>query len=335
MLGIIYKLRKSSIGKKIKSNNSVVVQWIKKVIRFFVKNEWKECRKSYGEENPDIIFYVIRRDAAVVGLFSYVFSVLSHIKYALKNGWIPVVDMKNYLNAYLYDDEIGKINSWEYYFIQPCGYSLEEVYRSKNVILSDGNIRDDRPRPTKALLENENGLLDEWREVVSNYLIMNETTKNCVDKEWKKLFLEKERVLGIICRGTDYTYLKPKGHPIQPEVLDIVKKANTVIEKFNLNKVFIATEDIKIYEEIKSGLSIEAVTNSKKWVDYQGDYLAVYTNKLGRSNDKYLSGLEYLTTIGILSRCNCLIGGRPGGATAAMLLSKGYEYTYFWYLGDY
>lgn len=59
-------------------------------------------------------------------MFSYFNTILGGIAYADKKGYIPVVDMKNYPNTYLFSDEVGRVNAWEYYFEQPGGMSLEE-----------------------------------------------------------------------------------------------------------------------------------------------------------------------------------------------------------------
>jgi hypothetical protein len=56
---------------------------------------------------------------------------------------------------------------------------------------------------------------------------------------------------------------------------------------------------------------------------------------IDRKNDNYHKGLEYLTTIYMLSKCNALIAGQCGGTTGAVLLSKNHEFSYLWDLGYY
>ena len=47
-----------------------------------------------------------------------------------------------------------------------------------------------------------------------------------------------------------------------------------------------------------------------------------------RENDSYYKGLEYFSSIVILSRCQALIGGNTGGSCAAMFMNNmKYEYT--------
>ena len=63
------------------------------------------------------------------------FYVIQQIGYAEKNNYIPVVDFKNYKTQYNIADE----NAWECFFEQISNYSLDEVYQSKNVVLSGIN----------------------------------------------------------------------------------------------------------------------------------------------------------------------------------------------------
>ena len=52
----------------------------KKVKGLYKKIILRERRKSYGNENPDKIFYVISSPSPAVGLFSYVLTFLGKIK---------------------------------------------------------------------------------------------------------------------------------------------------------------------------------------------------------------------------------------------------------------
>ncbi len=73
-------------------------------------------------------YYIIRRADPMVGLFSNYIVFAGHIRFALANGLLPVIDMRNFPNAYLEPKLLGKENAWEYYFRQPFDISLEEAY---------------------------------------------------------------------------------------------------------------------------------------------------------------------------------------------------------------
>ena len=75
------------------------------------------------------------------------------------------------------------------------------------------------------------------------------------------------------------------------------------------------------------------------WFRYQATYLEMkYHLKqiLKGKNESYIKGLEYLSSMVILSRCKGLIGGNCGGSKLALMLSNlDYEYWHLWDLGLY
>lgn len=55
-----------------------------------------------------------------------------------------------------------------------------------------------------------------------------------------------------------------------------------------------------------------------------------------RKNDNYLSGLEYLSSIILLSRCTALVGGNCGGTLGALFFNdEKYEFVHVFNLGLY
>jgi hypothetical protein len=53
-------------------------------------------------------------------------------------------------------------------------------------------------------------------------------------------------------------------------------------------------------------------------------------------NEIYNRGIEYLSSIYLLSRCDALIGGNCGGSISALLMNGGkYEFTEIFNLGLY
>lgn len=311
-----------------------LVQPLRIAKRKMIEFKMREVKKNFGSCNPDKQIYVIRRSDANCGLFSYFITVLGHLKTADEKGYVPVVDMQNYENTYLYQNELGKINSWEYYFEPVSEVTIEQAYNSKNVILSDSGIPRVIPEGTISSLMNENGVMDAWRMLYKKYIRLKPEVKAKMDEERSMLIQPGERILGVICRGTDYTNFKPVGHWVQPDASVIIEKAEKCMDEWNCDKIFLATEDTDVYEEFKKAFPGRVIVNSKQWVQYDGKQ-GINNYGSARDNDKMLQGLEYLTTIYILSKCNCLIGGRAGGTVGAMVMSEGYEKQYFWDLGKY
>ena len=104
-------------------------------------NYYLEKRKSFGDANPETIFYVIRRRPPGWGYFSNLFHVAQGLLYAEEKGYTPIVDMENYWMSELSSVKgvDGEKNAWCYFFKQVSEYSLSQVYQSKNVILSDAS----------------------------------------------------------------------------------------------------------------------------------------------------------------------------------------------------
>ena len=315
----------------------MISYYLKTFGRFLSAMRWRMkygiCKKSLGEKNPDKTVYVIRRNNPRVGLFSYVSTVLGHIHYARKKGYVPVVDMMNYPNSYLAPEKVGKENSWEYYFKQPAGISLQDAYQSKNVVFA-GNDPWERPTSEPVMFRQKSFIRKQWRRYVQNNIHLSDTVITRTEEARKRLFPEGARILGIKCRGTDFLALHPKGHPVQPEIEDVIAKAWEVIRAYKIDKVFIATEDRSIEEVFEKEFGNMLIISEQTRREYDGIHF-ISQMRGTRENDQYLDGLEYLTTILLLAKCNCFLSGRNGGAMGVELFTDGFEYEYIWDLGTY
>ncbi len=149
--------------------------------RIIQKMHKEETHKSFGEKNPDKVFYIVKRDLEREGLMSYANNFLGHIVYASEQGWIPVVDMQNYRNTYLEEADFGKKNAWEFFFKQPTKYSLEEAYQSKNVVISNG-----QPSPFR-LVDEDGDLLEEWHENWQEYIHFADEAQKIMDREFRRI----------------------------------------------------------------------------------------------------------------------------------------------------
>lgn len=179
--------------------------------------DWSEHYIKRGDPSKPT-YYIIRRQISLVGLLSNFMVFAGHIRYALSKGWLPVVDMQNYPNAYLAPEKLGKENSWEYYFEQPLRINLEVAYAGENVILSDGGANLPRPDTARmAFFENRDNVLTEWRMLLKLGLLkVKPALLQEIAAVRQKLFAPTDRVLGVLLRGTDYVANRPHGHHIPP-----------------------------------------------------------------------------------------------------------------------
>lgn len=140
--------------------------------------------------------------------------------------------------------------------------------------------------------------------------------------EYELLEIGKVSVLGVAVRGTDYIRLKPKNHPKQPTVEQIIAKVQFKMNEGNYAKIYLDTEEKYIYEMFckKFGADIILI-NNRQWYDQEyknmGNELVDIIH-FQRDNDDYLKGIEYLSSILLLSKCKGLIAGISVATFAAL-----------------
>ena len=281
-------------------------------------------------------YYIISHKSESAGLFYRFIHVAGHIRHALFNGWLPVVDMQNYPNPYLPPEKLGKENSWEYYFEQPLRIGLEQAYNGANVILSNAN--EILPRPTWAMpfYENNNNICTEWRMLIKLGLLkIKPAIMQEIATVREKLFNPNDRVLGVLLRGTDYVAKKLKWHPIPPPVEFALSTVVAKLKEWNCNKIFLATEDKSIVKAFKNVFRNTCIILDREYVDYKVPGQAVGLVRIDRPNDHFIQGKDYLTQMVLLSTCNDFVAARCSGSVAVMLLEKSFEHTYFFNLGRY
>lgn len=303
-----------------------------KIYYFFVYPEGKEKKCSYGNENPNRTYYVIRPIRnSVEGLMSLLNFVCLNIKYATFKGFDPVVDFKNYKTQYNIND---LDNAWEYFFEKLGDTNLEDVYKSKNVVVSG------LEQMINPYWDDDNWFCDdalkEIRSIVNDYICVRQDILDKVNNEIVSLNLDK--TLGLYLRGTDYTSLKPSGHPIQPNIESACLQAKEIMNKNGLDSVFLVTEDEKIYKKVKEYFEdkLHIVSFDKFISNYENrDFLSNSNSISELSNNSIERGTNYLIKILILSKCNSIVAGNTKGSLAACAFSKGYKTQYIYNVGKY
>ncbi len=277
---------------------------------FYKFNEWKDIfsndiKLHMGNKNENNTFYVLRVSDPVTGWGNIIPSILQGITYARKRDYIPIVDMKYFQNQYLEIEKYGKENAWEYYFEQISNYTLEEVYSSKNVIISG--------------IYSNGGMEKKYSDIQ-----YNEITKLKFEQAYNKIFPKKQKVLGIVYRGTDY--YSAYNHPIPMDVNEYISKIKLVMEKIGYNYIFIATEVQDVIDAFVKEFGEKALyTNQKRYsID---ERRLLYKVHFKRDNDAYLKGLEYLEVLELLARCDALLGASIATTKLAELINNGkYEF---------
>ncbi len=298
----------------------------------FFHQDMKEQENNYGTLNPDKTFYVIREGTKENGLLSMYMRALQRCVYALDKGFVPFFDGKTWPTQYNGGQDI---NSWELFFNQPTEVPLEEIYKSKNVILAGNNISDYNEL-TKQIAYAP--YCDEHCVSIL-YKICHENifVKDCilqeVDSEYRDLFSDKT-VLGVYMRGTDYTSLKPAGHYVQPDLNTVLKDIERYLKQFKIDMIFLVTEDDKIYHSVASFYGEKMISyNDYRFTSYNGkDFLAGSKKEISVQE----IGKIYLKKIMLLSRCDYLIGGITNGTQFALIMNNNqYKDKILYNLGKY
>ena len=285
----------------------------------------RQQHKHFGELNPSARFYVIRSSGQDEGLLSLYLGRILQIHDLLQNGFVPIVDYQNYATQYNVDFPVnGTRNAWEYYFEQPCSYTLDEVYHSRNVTLSGWRFFQAYGRhnaPTKPISYEMMQLAP-----VKQYIFDIAREKIHADGIYD--------MTGLLIRGTDYTRLKPAGHPVSPAPEQAAQKLDEFLANYGRQKIFLATEDAEIYAFFRNRYGDLIYTTDNNLVrNYSGrDYIA---NEI-HSENKYKFGLDYIVKMICLSECRCLIASQTAGSKFAKLLNNGrYLSEYVFDLGKY
>ena len=306
---------------------------------------------SVGANDSNDKYFIVYVQMPKGGLFVYLISCMSQIAHALHKGYIPVVDLLNFPSDLRNKCEE---NAWELYFEQPKGVSVQEVYGASNIVFHNeeeekelyiGDIESGKSYDEFRVVINEGGKFEDWyqnEELMKSFksfwnenIKYNKSVNDYIDKKYSEIIGEERSVLGLLCRGTDYVSLRPKGHYVQPTVQQIIEKVNEVLEEFKCKKIFLATEDLEILETLKEKFGTRLVYMDVPRVNY---YEGVQLCDLYRKQKMNLfqRQLDYLTEMEILARLPYLIAGKTTGSRFIPVMKKGeFDYLYYWELGRY
>jgi len=291
------------------------------------KNDYfSEKRKVFGDLNKNLEIFVIRRKPPGGGLFSNVNHVLQGLIYADRRGMTPVVDMENYSTEYSRIRKFnGKKNAWEYFFKPVSNISLADAYESKTVTLSEGNrILKNHIMSGRNLAYIMNyEFLDEVHKIYKKYIRLNNYTNLYIEYIIKTKEIVADSTLGVFLRGTDYL-LGPTGHPIQPDIDDVIKDIIAYLESKPIERILLSSDDIQLRKKLEDKfgkLVIESIRSDSGslFSDELSNQFAIPKGAIARN-------LSYLSEIYILSRLSFNISSLSNGS-AIMHVINGRKFT--------
>ena len=294
---------------------------------------WAREIYSYGDKNPDKIFCVIKSPLGMQGLADMSRYPLYRAEIASQHGGnqvIPVIDLSVPDDGNQFNGGSGE-NIWTMFFEQLTDIPLEEIHRSRNVILAWEHQLMFNPYLV------EEFYYEDWALMFRKFLRYNQKTRAYIDQLEAEVVPENPgRVLGIIGRGTNYNSSQTGGFLGTP--LDgpaLLGKARQLMTEKGFDRIFLATEDQSIFDTFAgSDLANRMFFVPQPRIDYSdsanNDKLLVdiYAQE---KRDGYQDTLRYLGILDILAkRCDALIATVDCGAYHyAIALNDGrYEFAH-------
>ncbi len=278
---------------------------------------------SYMDFRPETF---IRPDMPVChitkGYFAYknlnmcfVNDMVARMAEALYQGYMPVVEVPG---------GEGIPNLWSAFFKQPAeflGVDIDSVNREHiyevEPVWGPGYKANLIPRELVCATNLYRGLV-----------YPNDTTAAYIDNEAESI-LGNKQVLGILVRGTDLGRDHPAGHPVQPEPERVLEDVAVEFSAGGYDAIYLATEEESLEKLFVDRFGREHIlANARHYMTKLYDEARKTHDVIGLRDvmvdngvDLYTYGMEYLSSIYLLSRCRSLIAGNTLGSSAALFLN--------------
>lgn len=285
---------------------------------------WASEETSFGPQNPDKVFYLMRTEIGESGLAKLVEYTIGIFDLALKKradvgcDFIPVMDtgLPGDVNQFAtYDGQ----DVWQLFFEPINAYPLEEVYDSAHVIVSgEGSVA---LNPYRMALKRQ----PDVSSLISRYVRLNERCRSYCERMYEEVVPKgARRVLGVVGRGTDFNNPKitrMRHRPLAP--LDLLAKTRRTCLEGDFDTVFLATEDRRVLDcflasDIAGRLCyVEQPRYDLSHADDRDKLLIdVYREQEAQGQRDGLDrSMRYLSALYILSKADALIASTQCGAS--------------------
>lgn len=261
----------------------------------------------------------------------FLHDMLSQILEVLRKGYIPKVELAGRKKGWC---------DWADYFEQPFFEYGPEAFSNLPVYEMNGRIRT-MWGPEYEVFRQE-WCFEMACKLYRDWVVFNGETLQYIQKEYYNL-IQGKNVLGVLCRGTDFVTLKPAGHPVQPGINDLIAETRKMKDELGCEYIYVASEEKKLVETMKEAFPGCILENQRHYCDEEYYQLAkngqnVYVSEALYSGetDYRQRGLEYLSSLMLLSVCRGLVAGDCGGSECALYLNdRAYEKWHIFSLGRY
>jgi len=300
------------------------------------KKNYYQTQKSFGSRNKEIKIFVIRRKPPAAGLFSNVNHVLQGLIYSENKGYIPVVDMKNYATEYSKILPFNNTrNSWEYFFKPVSNISINEAYKSYTVILSAGDriLKDHQMSGRNLSFVLDKQFVKDTNKIYKNYIKLNDYVAEYLNYIIEQRKIDFKSTLGVFLRGTTYLSGLESGHPIQPNVNDVINDIYQYLTKNPIKQILFSTDDLQLRKIIKQEFN-DLLMDSIR-CDSESPF-SIKLRKIFHVPNKVIArNLSYLSEIYLLSKLDYNISSLSNGSAMMHIINGDkFKENKLYYLGE-
>ena len=252
-------------------------------------------------------------------------------------GMIPIIDMQNYHSAlWQSEDKKYKENAWEYYFSQPGGYSLEDIANAKKIVLSFGVDAKELPSH-KDIYFNKNEI-EKWNGIYKKYIRLNDEVTQYMRGYEEKFDMKNNKILGVsVRRGINWGHVTKDeyvskgvsfaGYSEQPELEQVIEDIDHLMKEWECQYVFVVTDDQESIEVIRDKMQTKVLfVDRRRQAYFQDGKPKKKIEPFGGSyeiaqKNKFQDGLDYMTEIFLLAKCDSILCGRTSGNAAAFVIN--------------
>ncbi len=176
-----------------------------------------------------------------------------------------------------------------------------------------------------------------WHRVYEKYMHYTDAVKLYLETEYKNYFqnIAVDKVIGILLRGTDISAIRPRGHWIQPSPETLINHAQWLMDKEGYEYIFLATEDLNVYQKFKKVFGKKLLVTKTKFLDYTNYSNYIIDAQRMNGVDMYQNNLDYLSALYQLSKLKCFLAGNCTGTMGVLILTEGFDYQYIYNTGRY
>lgn len=280
---------------------------------------------EYGDLNNGKVILYLENYGGHAGFGALWIYFLNRLSFSDRMGFQHVINCVQ-SDFYKEDHPInGSDNIFEYYFLQPSGISIKEVFQSKNVIIdcnSDSlGFNDYFHAGGKRDYQFDEKDIEGFSEIQKKYLRLQPYVEDQINKDFNEIFPKNTKVVGVHARGTD-SKINYAGHPKSITTDEYIKEAKHILAKSKASYIFLATDDNEILMSFKKEFK-ESLLYYKDVIRSDGTKMNCFDSS-SRENHRFRLGFEILRDVYSLAQCNSFVCSMSYVSMMVQIVNKAY-----------